>query len=267
MQLLGASTNTATNIFLQSLPSSSSRIMSSLLPSIALQNIHPIRAALPVLFAAASSTSGFSSFGDDTNESNSDDTNISDANPPSPREQQSPDTTNQAACTVWDPTQPTMTQSPSSNNQQQEKTSKMDQAKQLVTLPRPRAILYMTLAMALHFGGYEFVRSGMLALFTSQTVGFANAAGAFPLAMGLVSPCSVVLLMGYNRVLEQRGPRAALRNTTAFSLAVFAVVCATLTLLQSSTAAAGASFKVASSQALVAFGFIYQNAYAHLLYT
>lgn len=258
MQLLRVST-TATTIFHQSLLSSPTRMMSSLLPSTALQNIHPIRAAFPVLFAAASSSPGFSSFGDDKNESNSD------ANPSPPAQEQSPDNTNQAG-TAWDPTQPTTTQS-SSFKQQQEKVSKMNQAKQLVTLPRPRAILYMTLAMALHFGGYEFVRSGMLALFTSQTVGFANAAGAFPLAMGLVSPCSVVLLMGYNRVLEQRGPRAALRDTTALSLAVFAVTCATLKLLQPSTAAATVSLKVASSQALVAFGFIYQNAYAHLLYT
>ena len=132
--------------------------------------------------------------------------------------------------------------------------------------------------MALHFGGYEFVRSGMLALFTSSSrVGLANnVAGAFPLAMGLVSPCSVLLLMGYNQILEREGPRTALRTTTGFSWMVFALLCTILTLLQPSTTTiatatggggGGVSLPVVVSQAVVALGFIYQNAYAHLLYT
>jgi ATP/ADP translocase len=135
----------------------------------------------------------------------------------------------------------------------------MDQAKQLIALPRPRAALYMATAMALHFGGYEFVRSGMLALFTSSTVGFSNP-GAFALAMGLVSPFSFMLLMGYGSVLEKRGPRAALRTTTFVSFLVFGVTAITLQLLHTT------STPQSAARAIVALAFVYQNSYAHLLY-
>jgi len=144
----------------------------------------------------------------------------------------------------------------------------MNKFQQLLELPRPRAILYMTLAMALHFGGYEFVRSGMLALFTSQQLGFQNA-GAFSLAMGLVSPFSVLLLWGYGQVLQNRGPRAALRETTALSLVVFAVSCVALKTIQVIMPASpnGSASLRLISQALVAVAFVYQNSYAHLLYS
>lgn len=45
--------------------------------------------------------------------------------------------------------------------------------------PRASACIYMACAMALHFGGYEFARSGALALFTSSTTGYAHPA-AYP---------------------------------------------------------------------------------------
>jgi hypothetical protein len=45
--------------------------------------------------------------------------------------------------------------------------------------PRASACIYMASAMALHFGGYEFARSGALALFTSSTTGYAHPA-AYP---------------------------------------------------------------------------------------
>lgn len=163
------------------------------------------------------------------------------------------DTTNRGG---WDPTKETV------NSSQTTSLSKMEHIKQLTTSPRPRASFYMAMAMALHFGGYEFVRSGMLALFTSSEVGFASS-GAFPLAMGLVSPFSAFLLYGYGTVLQKQGPRAALRATTLFSLVVFAVTTGLLQISQSVTHTAAVHI---ASQAVVALAFVYQNSYAHLLY-
>ena len=45
--------------------------------------------------------------------------------------------------------------------------------------PRAMSCMYMAVAMALHFGGYEFARSGALALFTSSNTGFSHPA-AYP---------------------------------------------------------------------------------------
>jgi hypothetical protein len=54
-----------------------------------------------------------------------------------------------------------------------------DDAGKLMFSPRASACIYMACAMALHFGGYEFARSGALALFTSSTTGYAHPA-AYP---------------------------------------------------------------------------------------
>ena len=218
--------STTNNIFhtRMSLLPSSLHLHPSLLVTRSLAPPSLVRTALPVLFAAASSTSWSSDEPEDVSVSspkNTIDTPLPFSQQPSEPSPSSTPTTNNS--TAWDPTQ-NMTASSAS-------LSRVDQVKQLFLLPRPRAILYMSLAMALHFGGYEFVRSGMLALFTSQEVGFATA-GAFPLAMGLVSPFSVLLLVGYGRILERRGPRAALRETTAVSLGVFAVTSLGLNVLQ-----------------------------------
>jgi ATP/ADP translocase len=140
----------------------------------------------------------------------------------------------------------------------------MDRIKQLSTQPRPKAILLMTVAMALHFGGYEFTRSGLTTLFTSNDFGFSSPS-AFPLAMGLVSPFSVLLLMGYGHVLETQGPRAALKQTTLFSLLFLSGSALALHLLRTATTAS--PMVRLASQAIVALAFIYQNAYAYLLYT
>ena len=82
-----------------------------------------------------------------------------------------------------------------------------------------RSALLMSLAMALHFFGYEFARSACLSQFTSGTTGFSSP-GAFPLAMVCVSPLSLLLLLGYGTVLERSGPRTALRSTTLFCASV-----------------------------------------------
>ena len=48
------------------------------------------------------------------------------------------------------------------------------QEKMLSLSPRAKACVSMAAAMALHFGGYEFARSGALALFTSSEIGFSK---------------------------------------------------------------------------------------------
>lgn len=78
-----------------------------------------------------------------------------------------------------------------------------------------RAVTFMAVAMALHYLGYSFARPTTIALFTSQTTGFQNPS-AFPLAMAFISPVSLVLLLFYGSILEAKGPRIALVQTTAF---------------------------------------------------
>lgn len=129
----------------------------------------------------------------------------------------------------------------------------------LIMTPRALSCICMALSMALHFGGYEFARSSSLALFTSKQRGFTHA-GAFPLAMALVSPFSVLLLLGYGRQLEHYGPRVALRHSTLGS--ILFLLTAGLGLLWWAPDLHGTLL----SRCLVALTFIFQNSYAHLLY-
>jgi hypothetical protein len=118
----------------------------------------------------------------------------------------------------------------------------------------------MAFAMALHFGGYEFIRNSCLSLFTSTETGFSSAA-AFPLANGLISPFSIVLLYGYGQQLERSGPRTALRNTTVCSILFIVAVTTALYACQLF------GLPKTVSQALVGLAFLFQSSYQHLLYT
>jgi hypothetical protein len=124
--------------------------------------------------------------------------------------------------------------------------------------PRAKSCVWMTLSMALHFGGYEFARSAALALFTSSETGFSHPS-AYPFAIGLVTPVSIVLLYWYGLILKEHGPRKALKTTQLVSITV-------LTLLTLSLKGLGASSPI-SSKALVGLLFVFQNSYAHLLYS
>jgi len=135
-------------------------------------------------------------------------------------------------------------------------------SKQLEKLtPRVRSIGYMAIAMALHFGGYEFFRNSCLAIFTSSETGFSSAA-AFPLANALVSPFSLLLLWGYGRELDSKGPRVALRHTTLFSIVFIAIAAASLNLCHSMT-----GINPIVGKALIGITFLFQNSYQYLLYT
>jgi ATP/ADP translocase len=126
--------------------------------------------------------------------------------------------------------------------------------------PRAAATIYMAVAMALHFGGYEFIRNSCLSLFTSTETGFSSAA-AFPLANGLISPFSIFLLYGYSQQLQRGGPRVALRNTTLCSIFFIVTVTAALYACQHF------GLPKMVSQALVGLAFLFQSSYQHLLYT
>jgi hypothetical protein len=123
--------------------------------------------------------------------------------------------------------------------------------------PRAKSCMLMATAMAFHFGGYEFARSGALALFTSSEIGFSHPS-AYPFAIGLVTPVSLGLLYWYGLILKAHGPRQALKTTTFVSISVLTI---TTLLLKTTT-----SFPMIS-KCLVALLFVFQNAYAHLLYT
>ena len=141
---------------------------------------------------------------------------------------------------------------------------------------RKQSALLMSISMALHFFGYEFARSANLSLFTSKTAGFSSP-GAFPLAMACVSPFSFVLLMGYGRELSLRGPRAALRNTGLFCAAFLSLTGGGASVLDNASFALPLDegcehdhFQLGMlipSKIMIWTSFIFQQSYAHLLYT
>lgn len=133
-----------------------------------------------------------------------------------------------------------------------------EETKHIMTVtPRAQAVLFMAFAMAIHFAGYEFARSATLALFTSKSTGF-SAPAAFPLAMAMVTPVSFLFLIGYTRDLATNGPRLALRHSTLVSILTLTVSGILLLLFHD---------QMLPSQIVVGLAFVFQNSYAHLLYT
>uniref|UniRef100_A0A7S4EQV7 ADP,ATP carrier protein n=1 Tax=Pseudo-nitzschia australis TaxID=44445 RepID=A0A7S4EQV7_9STRA len=136
----------------------------------------------------------------------------------------------------------------------------------IASSPRARSCICMATSMALHFGGYEFARSAALALFTSSETGFTHPS-AHPFAIGLVTPTTLFLLYWYGTLLKSDGPRKALRKTTTLVLGVLLLGDGLVALL-SSLASVGEPSSVAwLKRATVAVLFVFQNSYAHLIYT
>jgi len=125
---------------------------------------------------------------------------------------------------------------------------------------RARACGWMALAMALHFGGYEFVRASNMSLFTSPQTGFTSPA-AFPLALAAVSPFSMALLWAYSKELDESGPQSALRQTTLWSIGAIALSALLFAALEKNP------HTLNFGKLLVGLAFVFQNSYAHLLYT
>lgn len=127
--------------------------------------------------------------------------------------------------------------------------------------PRAKSCVSMAAAMAVHFGGYEFARSGALAIFTSSENGFSHPS-AYPFAMGLVTPFSLGLLYFYGNILKTKGPRSALRTTKMISISILTLCIAGLKASEMFT-----SVPAIVSKTFVAILFVFQNSYAHLLYS
>lgn len=98
--------------------------------------------------------------------------------------------------------------------------------------PEARSVLCMAVAMSLHYLGYSFARPTTVALFTSKVTGYGGAAAALPLAMAFISPLSLLLLVGYGRVLDRHGPRGALTRTTVFCSTVLCSASLLILFLQ-----------------------------------
>lgn len=124
---------------------------------------------------------------------------------------------------------------------------------------RAGSVLLMSLAMSMHFFGYEFARSATMALFTSKKTGF-QSAFALPLTLAFVFPGSLVLLSLYARLLDAVGPRAALRSSTLFcSVSLLCFTGAVRSLVWRSNRS--------NVKLLVALLFVFREAYVQLLAT
>mmetsp|Transcript_1011 Transcript_1011/g.2361 ORF Transcript_1011/g.2361 Transcript_1011/m.2361 type:complete len:493 (-) Transcript_1011:95-1573(-) len=135
--------------------------------------------------------------------------------------------------------------------------------------PRAQSLGWMALSAGAHFAAYELARSGTLALFTSKTTGF-ESSSALPLAVGTVSPFSVVLLSCYSSLLDKRGPRSTLRFTTYVFAAVLTTCSLILCLCTTKELDASIESEVYRrniSRVAVFFLFVYQNASVRLLHS
>ena len=157
----------------------------------------------------------------------------------------------------------------------------------------------MSLSLAVHLAGYELSRASVMALFTSDTLGFgrsdinnsgsgSGAAGgglsALPLAVGCVSPFSIGLLWFYGKTLHRGGPSYALRIHT-WTCAIIQIVSGWLLItldnyLKMTVVTTSVTSKISAaaapelyvdahtcSQILLFLLFVFQNAYVQLLYS
>jgi hypothetical protein len=150
----------------------------------------------------------------------------------------------------------------------------------LLSNPRYRAVLWMSLSLTVHLAGYELSRAAVMALFTSDGLGFDNGGGgglsALPMAVGFVSPFSIGLLWFYGTTLDRGGPSYALRTHTlicagcqiASGWALKAFDDRLLSIPDDDEFSARAITDVTAqwSRALLFLLFVFQNAYVQLLY-
>ena len=159
---------------------------------------------------------------------------------------------------------------------------------------RFQAVLSMSCALAVHLGGYELSRAAVMALFTSDGLGFGKShtsqghggghteggLSALPMAVGCVSPFSIALLWFYGRTLSYGGPPYALRVHTMLCAAV-QIICGSILgslnqLIEmqkdenAETVVQGLLFGVKDpstfSQPILFLLFVFQNSYVQLLY-
>ena len=158
----------------------------------------------------------------------------------------------------------------------------------LIRSKRFQAVISMSCSLAIHLGGYELSRASVMALFTSDGLGFgksssSNSEGglsALPMAVGFVSPFSIALLWFYGKTLSHGGPRYALRVHTMICAAA-QIMCGLIlgslnqlirmkTNENAETIVRGLLFGVKEpstfSQPILFIIFVFQNAYVQLIY-
>mmetsp|Transcript_12569 Transcript_12569/g.23580 ORF Transcript_12569/g.23580 Transcript_12569/m.23580 type:complete len:537 (+) Transcript_12569:272-1882(+) len=94
------------------------------------------------------------------------------------------------------------------------------------------SVLFMAIAMSLHYLSYSIARPSTIALFTSAKTGFSGNTAAFPLAMAFISPTSLMLLVLYGKILQKSGPRGAIRQTTTFCASMLWFTASLVFILQ-----------------------------------
>ena len=122
------------------------------------------------------------------------------------------------------------------------------------------SVVFMALAMSLHFFGYEFARSATLTLFTSSKTGFTSSI-SLPLALACVCPASLTLLYVYTACLDKFGPSVALRYTSLLCVSILASFAA----IVNSWSKLGLSKQTVKY--LVGVLFVFREAYVQLLST
>ncbi len=160
-------------------------------------------------------------------------------------------------------------------------------SRSLLFSPRGKAVASMSFALAIHLGGYELARAAVMALFTSDGLGFGkkdnnsnqeSELSALPMAVGCVSPFSVLLLWFYGKTLSHGGPSYALSTNTIICAAAQIFCGYVLRLFEACIAhdddddadgvcTMGSVGNVKTmSQILLFILFVFQSAYVQLLY-
>ena len=137
--------------------------------------------------------------------------------------------------------------------------------------PQGLSVLYMAIAMSLHYLSYSIARPSTIALFTSAKTGFAGNTAAFPLAMAFISPASLSLLLLYGKILGKAGPRGAILQTTFLVATILWFSAGSVHLLSQGSIGADLSISLfglgnlSILQALVGALFIFRESYVQLL--
>ena len=125
-----------------------------------------------------------------------------------------------------------------------------------------KSVGWMATGMALHYLGYSFARAITLALFTSESTGFPGSNFAFPLVNAFVSPMSFLLLTVYGNILENHGPRGALKRSTFYCASVIMVSSIILEFLKQMGTTV---FGIQATKFVTAPLFIFRESYVQLL--
>lgn len=137
--------------------------------------------------------------------------------------------------------------------------------------PQGLSVLYMAIAMSLHYLSYSIARPSTIALFTSAKTGFAGNTAAFPLAMAFISPASLSLLLLYGKILGKAGPRGAILQTTFLVASILWISAGSVHFLSQGSIGTDLSISLfgladmSILQALVGALFIFRESYVQLL--